>query len=171
MTRVRARLGVTTAKLALATATLMAPCAAPAFGWRTPKIVDLGTLGGTSSTAVAINDSGEIAGHSDTTNLVFHAYRWTRRGGMQDLGTLGGPSSFATAINNRGQITGQADLTGAPVIRGPIFSGPSDAFGVAVFGHKGLRRDRRGNDQLGQCDQRARAGHRLRVSPGRGRPG
>ena len=123
MTRGRGGWGVTAAKLALATAALMALYAVPAFGWRTPRIVDLGTLGGTSSSGVAINDSGQIAGHSSTTNLLDHAFRWTRRGGMQDLGTLGGPFSFATAINDRGQVTGQADLAGAPLNPGPVFSG------------------------------------------------
>ena len=67
---------------------------------------DLGTLGGWSSAAVAINDRGQIVGTSVTKTKngdgdpVSHAFLW-QNGKMRDLGTLGGWSSAAVAINDR----------------------------------------------------------------------
>ena len=71
-------------------------------------MTDLGTLGGTDSSATAINDRGEIVGYSTTATSDRHAFLW-RRGEMIDLGTLGGIDSFAVAINNRGQVVGRSD--------------------------------------------------------------
>jgi hypothetical protein len=42
--------------------------------------IDLGTLGGASSSACAINANGEIAGTSDTATGESHATLWLRRG-------------------------------------------------------------------------------------------
>lgn len=50
-----------------------------AFVWASGTIHDLGTLGGLSSSAVAINDRGEIAGWSTTTTGHRHAVHWTPR--------------------------------------------------------------------------------------------
>lgn len=73
-------------------------------------IIDLGTLGGNSSWAEAINDSGQVVGHSDTGSGEQRAFLWTASGGMQDLGTLGG-TSVATAINSSGQVVGYSDTS------------------------------------------------------------
>jgi probable HAF family extracellular repeat protein len=72
-----------------------------------PRLVDLGTLGGADAEATAINDRGEIVGHSDTADLVRHAFLW-RRGRMIDLGSLAGPSGISVAndINNEGEVVG-----------------------------------------------------------------
>ncbi|MDR2981168.1 MAG: hypothetical protein LBV12_02860 [Puniceicoccales bacterium] len=66
----------------------------------------LGTLGGKSSHAYAINKAGMIVGSAETKNGEHHAFLWTEERGMQDLGTLGGKSSSAYAINEAGQIVG-----------------------------------------------------------------
>ena len=72
--------------------------AAPRF-----TITDLGTvLGGTESSAVAINDAGEIVG-SSTVGGNSHVYRYVN-GQMTDLGTFGRPSAEAVDINEPGQI-------------------------------------------------------------------
>ena len=42
-----------------------------------PVLVDLGTLGGRFSTAIAVNASGHIAGESETANGERHAFVWT----------------------------------------------------------------------------------------------
>ena len=71
-------------------------------------MTDLGTLGGTFSFAVAINDLGQVVGSSTTTTGEIHAFRW-QAGVMTDLGTLGGTSSEAHAINGRGRIVGHSE--------------------------------------------------------------
>ncbi len=69
--------------------------------------IDLGTLGGLSSAAVAVNGSGQVVGYGQTKDGVYHAISWTSAGGMIDLGTLVGfPSSFGTGVNARGQVIG-----------------------------------------------------------------
>jgi probable HAF family extracellular repeat protein len=69
-------------------------------------IVNIGTLGGSSSTALGINDSGEVVGTAtlsgDTTS---HAFLYSN-GQIQDLGSLGGTNANANAINFSGEIVG-----------------------------------------------------------------
>lgn len=71
---------------------------------------DLGSLGGSTSNALAINDHGEVTGRSAiAAGGPWHAFVYTPgTGGMRDLGTLGGDSSEPTAINNEGCIIGWA---------------------------------------------------------------
>jgi probable HAF family extracellular repeat protein len=75
-------------------------------------MVDLGTLGGSSSTGFAINASGQVTGISDTSGGgLQHAFLWkpttpgANTGTMYDLGKPGEYSN-ATGINAVGQITG-----------------------------------------------------------------
>jgi probable HAF family extracellular repeat protein len=71
----------------------------------------LGALGGDTSSALAINESGLIAGWAENTDAAEHAVVWTVTGGtatIDDLGTLGGAGSRANAINNSGQVAGEA---------------------------------------------------------------
>ena len=82
--------------------------------------LDLGTLGGDFSTALAINEAGHIVGganviDSDEPNAYSHAFVWTAEDRMTDLGMLGDPSrapdsakssSAAVAINESGDAAG-----------------------------------------------------------------
>jgi probable HAF family extracellular repeat protein len=94
-------------------------------------MTDLGTLGGRSSVAVAINAAGQVAGQADTSSGGLHAFlvtpvdtdgdgapdRWFRDDNsnglndlMADLGTLGRDLSVAVAINAVGQVAGNSEI-------------------------------------------------------------
>ena len=75
------------------------------------RITDLGTLGGTSSTAKDMNASGQVTGEAQISSGATRAFLWdgTR---MRNLGTLGGNWSVGTAINDGGQVTGSSNLPG-----------------------------------------------------------
>lgn len=68
-------------------------------------MTDLGTLGGPTSSARAINARGQVVGESTTAEGATHAFVW-QDGLMTDLGTLDGGNSSARVINDRGQIAG-----------------------------------------------------------------
>jgi|GEM_PF-4799287 len=73
------------------------------------SVVDLGTLGGTSSMALAINNAGQIVGQADTSSGASHPFFYNPvTASMQDLGTLGGATGSATCINAAGQVVGWA---------------------------------------------------------------
>ena len=78
-----------------------------AFVYSGGMMSDLGTFGGSSSTANAINGAGQIVGYASYAGDVQqHAFLYSG-GMMTDLGTLGGNTSDAYAINASGQIVGQ----------------------------------------------------------------
>jgi len=93
---------------------------ARAFRWtKSSGLQDLGTLGGTGSTAFLINERGQIAGWSFTNTTVnsttgfptIDPFLW-ENGKMLDLGTLGGTVGQTNSLNNRGQVVGQSNIAG-----------------------------------------------------------
>jgi probable HAF family extracellular repeat protein len=67
------------------------------------RVTDLGTFGGPSSRAAAINNRGWVVGNADTPEGGPHAFLW-RRGRMLDLGRGSPDASFAVDVNDRGQV-------------------------------------------------------------------
>jgi probable HAF family extracellular repeat protein len=65
----------------------------------------LGTLGGSNSTAWAINSADEVAGTSELADGASHAFLWSH-GTMTDLGALDGSYSEGYAISDAGEVTG-----------------------------------------------------------------
>jgi len=72
-------------------------------------LINLGTLGGKTSVAYAINTSGQVVGSSEVAGGGNHAFLFSD-GPLVDLGTLGGGQSIAYAINDAGQVVGEADI-------------------------------------------------------------
>jgi probable HAF family extracellular repeat protein len=69
--------------------------------------LDLGTLGGTVSTAYWINDAGDVVGGATTSGDSTGHAALCRKGSITDLGTLDGDCfSQAEVINSKGQIVG-----------------------------------------------------------------
>ena len=100
---------------------------------------DLGTLGGPSSWATAINDHGAVTGHADTARATEcypswdggtfciheqHAFVW-RDGALSDLGTVGSHSS-AYGINDAGHVIGSDGSFAQRWVR----AGAVDVFGT-----------------------------------------
>ncbi len=75
--------------------------------WRQGQLIDLGTLGGTSSWATAINKAGQVVGASLTTSGHTHAFVW-QKGVMSDLGALNGVYSVADDITDSGVVIGRS---------------------------------------------------------------
>src|SRR5439155_24204471 len=111
--RLFAALGVVVAAAGLS-GSAAAPAGVARVAAATPAPIDLGTLGGSSSLARAVNDGGEVVGTAQIRgNEETHAFSWTTEGGMLDLGTLGSPgglaSSYAVAVNTGGQVVGYSE--------------------------------------------------------------
>jgi probable HAF family extracellular repeat protein len=67
--------------------------------WENGVMTDLGTLGGSTSSAGAINDAGQVTGMSDTSSGTRSAFLW-QGGVMHDIG------AGASDINQSGQVAG-----------------------------------------------------------------
>lgn len=66
--------------------------------------IDLGTFGGPSSQAFAVNRCGQVAGWGQTAAGIPHAFYYD--GTLHDIGTLGGPESWGLAISACGKVAG-----------------------------------------------------------------
>jgi probable HAF family extracellular repeat protein len=75
------------------------------------QLIDLGTLGGTSSAAYSINNNGQIVGYAYDSSGIYRATLFDPTGGGNniDLGNWLGEQSVASSINDNGQIVGRAE--------------------------------------------------------------
>jgi probable HAF family extracellular repeat protein len=78
---------------------------------------DLGTLGGASSLAYAVNDAGQVVGTSSVAGGNLHAFLWTPNVANGTVGTMvdldpSGTNSEAYGFNDRGDVVGQHDVPG-----------------------------------------------------------
>ena len=71
--------------------------AAPAPSY---QVMDLGTLGGERTSAMGINNRGDVVGFSDTSKGLTRAFLYSG-GSLIDLGTLGGDESLAYRISDK----------------------------------------------------------------------
>lgn len=109
------------------------PAAAHTLG---AGISSLGTLGGTQSVAIDINDSGQVVGGAQDASGNFRPFRW-ENGVMTDLGTLGGsrntPFHRANAINEPGDVVGMS-ITSAGQSHAFFWDGSMNDLGVLSGG-------------------------------------
>jgi probable HAF family extracellular repeat protein len=96
-------------RFAVASATIVLGASLWAAGPPPPsyRITDLGTLGGERTSAMGINNGGDVVGFSQTAKGVDRAFLYSG-GSLVDLGTLGGAESFAYRISDNGVVVGRA---------------------------------------------------------------
>jgi probable HAF family extracellular repeat protein len=103
----------------------------------------LPSLGGPTSAVLpdAINDTGEVGGHSVTSGMANHAFLYAK-GSITDLGTLPGyPSSNVTGLNATGDAVGVSSSADGSSHRAFLYHsgsltdlGPGTASAINVFG-------------------------------------
>jgi len=74
-------------------------------------VTDLGTFGGARSAAFGINNSGQVAGFSETVDGRYQAFVYID-GTLFNLGTLGGTDSYAYRISDSGFVIGRSNNAG-----------------------------------------------------------
>ncbi len=78
--------------------------------WRSPTNVEiLGSLGGSASRGLDLNEEIRVAGKSTLSNALSRATLWIPQVPPVDLGTLGGRESEALGINEISQVVGWAN--------------------------------------------------------------
>lgn len=71
-------------------------------------LTDLGTLGGTESVGVRINESGWVVGWSQIESGAKRGFRWKPGGSMKKLAHIDGWDSHADDVNDHGTVLGSS---------------------------------------------------------------
>jgi probable HAF family extracellular repeat protein len=87
------------------------------------SITNLGGMGGSSSTAFAINAGGNVAGFATTSTGSEQAFTSVNGGSLQALSAPLASDSYAYGINNAGAVVGTSYVNGQP--HGLIWNGAS----------------------------------------------
>jgi len=114
---------------------------------QTYLITDLGSLGGPTTTAAAINDNNQVVGASSTSSG-FDAFLFSG-GVMLDLGNLGGASA-ANALNSRGDVTGYSSGLSTGNTNHPFLfrNGALSDLGLPAGNNSGVATGVNGSDQV-----------------------
>jgi probable HAF family extracellular repeat protein len=92
-----------------------------AFLWQKGKMTDLGTLGGTITFPLAINNQGQVIGQSNLPgDQTWHGFVWNH-GKLTDL-SLGGSFAVANWISDSGDVVGTSHLPGDQVYHAFLWS-------------------------------------------------
>jgi len=116
-TSIRSALALT--GLAALALTAARPAAAQATFTYTLTVLDtLDALGGRNASGQGVNDSGQVAGYSNTAVFgIQHAFLSAPGGtpvkdlGTLDMGTVDGSVSYGMGVNTIGQVTGESNAT------------------------------------------------------------
>ena len=82
------------------------------FLWTDGHMRDLGTLGGTASLTIWLNNKGQVVGQSNIAgDHAAHPFLWDGAR-LRDLGTLGGTVGIARNINDAGTVVGWSTTEG-----------------------------------------------------------
>ena len=109
-------------------------------------MLELGSLGGSWSNAISINDRQQVAGASSLAgDAASHAFVWTALTGLVDLGTLGGTSTFLAyrpddpdaTMNSRGEVTGSSALPGDASYHAFLWSAERGMLDLGTLGGAG----------------------------------
>lgn len=83
------------------------------FFWENGRMTDLGTFGGNCGVVRGMNNRGQVAGYSFLAgDILYHPFRWDKKGGLQELGLLGGNYGAPYGINDAGDAVGWANEAG-----------------------------------------------------------
>jgi probable HAF family extracellular repeat protein len=86
------------------------------FFWEDGKMVDIGTLGGTSGNPLGLNNRGQVVGISNLAgDTGSRPFLWDKKEGLRDLGSLGGTQGVAFSVNDSALVAGGSYLPGDQV--------------------------------------------------------
>ena len=120
------------------------------------SVTDLGTLGGTTSEAYAINNAGQVVGTSSLTSSGSTTHAFIYSGGhMIDIGALDASyrNSYAYGINEKGQVVGYGDFSSNDSLTDAFLYNGSEIIDLstALSGISGGQSEAQGINDSGQA--------------------
>jgi probable HAF family extracellular repeat protein len=112
------------------------------------QLVDLGTLGGSTSFALDVNNNRQVSGNAQTPtgqpSPRLNAFIWSPPGGpLQNIGTLPGSNNFSRgyAINDSGVVVGESDNNSSRAFRWDSGGGMTGLTRLAGDNDRGVAHD------------------------------